>query len=146
MQTPRLHIPRLALAATASVLAAIGAIQAVPSIAHHAFASEFDSSRPIVLSGTVTRARFVNPHSWVYIDVRDNAGNVTNWGFEFGTPSSLRGSGITRETIQAGTRVRIAGFRAKNGWPFGYSTTLVLADGRRFSTGSAPDAPAPPVN
>lgn len=127
-------------------LAAGGAIVAVPSIAHHAFASEFDSSRPIVLSGTITRARFVNPHSWVYLDVRGADGTVTNWGFEFGTPSSLRSNGLTRETIQAGTRVRIAGFRAKNGGPFGYSTTLVLENGRRFSTGSAPDAPAPPVN
>lgn len=126
---------------------AVGALGlAVPSIAHHAFASEFDSSRPVVLSGTITRARFVNPHSWVYIDVRGADGTVTNWGFEFGTPSSLRSNGLTRETIQAGTRVRIAGFRAKNGGPFGYSTTLVLTDGRRFSTGSAPDAPAPPVN
>lgn len=137
---------RIILAVAATALSAGAVTLAVPSIAHHAFASEFDSSRPIVLSGTITRARFVNPHSWVYLDVRDNAGNVTNWGFEFGTPSSLRSNGLTRETIQAGTRVRIAGFRAKNGGPFGYSTTLVLTDGRSFSTGSAPDAPAPRIN
>lgn len=139
-------IKRTILGLSAAALAVGGLGLAVPTIAHHAFASEFDSSRPIVLSGTITRARFVNPHSWVYLDVRGPDGTVTNWGFEFGTPSSLRSSGLTRETIQAGTRVRIAGFRAKNGGPFGYSTTLVLENGRRFSTGSAPDAPAPPVN
>ena len=137
---------RITLGLAAAALVAGGVGLAVPSIAHHAFASEFDSSRPIVLSGTVTRARFVNPHSWIYIDVRGADGTVTNWGFEFGTPSSLRTNGITRETVQAGTHVRIAGFRAKNGGPFGYSTTLVLDNGQRFATGSAPDAPAPPVN
>jgi hypothetical protein len=139
-------IRRTILGLSAAALAVGGLGLAVPTIAHHAFASEFDSSRPIVLSGTITRARFVNPHSWVYLDVRGADGTVTNWGFEFGTPSSLRSNGLTRETIQAGTRVRIAGFRAKNGGPFGYSTTLVLQDGRRFATGSAPDAPAPPIN
>ena len=118
----------------------------IPGSAHHAFASEFDSSKPIVLSGTVTRVRFVNPHSWLYLDVRDRAGNVTNWGFEFGTPSSLRRIGISRTTVSAGTHVRIAGFRAKNGGAFGYSTTLELPGGATYETGGAPDAPAPRLN
>ena len=129
----------------AAALSAASVGSTVPGVAHHAFASEFDSSRPIVLSGTITRARFVNPHSWIYLDVRDSAGNITNWGFEFGTPSSLRSNGLTRDRIVPGTRVRIAGFRAKNNGPFGYSTTLQLADGTSFQTGSAPDAPAPPL-
>jgi hypothetical protein len=125
---------------------ALSAVLSLPGSAHHAFASEFDSSRPVVLSGTVTRVRFVNPHSWLYLDVRDARGNVINWGFEFGTPSSLRRIGITRTTVSAGTRIRIAGFRAKNGGAFGYSTTLVLPDGSTYETGGAPDAPSPPVN
>jgi len=132
------------LAAAAAALGA--AMLAIPSSAHHAFASEFDSSRPVVLNGTVTRVRFVNPHSWLYLDVRDRSGAVTNWGFEFGTPSSLRRIGITRATVVPGTRVRIAGFRAKNNGAFGYSTTLVLPDGSTYETGGAPDAPSPPVN
>ena len=130
----------------AAALAMSTALLSIPSSAHHAFASEFDSSRPIVLNGLVTRVRFVNPHSWLYMDVRDRAGNVTNWGFEFGTPSSLRRIGISRTTVAAGTRVRIAGFRAKNGGAFGYSTTIVLPDGSTYETGGAPDAPSPPVN
>lgn len=116
-----------------------------PTSAHHAFASEFDSSRPLSVRGKVTKVRYVNPHSWIYVDVTDRSGKVTNWGFEFGTPSSLRSMGITRDAITIGSSVRIAGFRAKNGGAFGYSTTLVLEDGRKFDTGSAPDAPAPPV-
>lgn len=116
-----------------------------PGAAHHAFASEFDSSKPLVVSGTVTKARFVNPHSWIYIDVKGADGKVTNWGFEFGTPSSLRSNGITRDQVAAGTAVKVAGFRAKNGGAFGYATTLVFANGRQVQTGSAPDAPPPPV-
>ena len=137
---------RISLPAAAAALALGTALLSVPGSAHHAFASEFDSSRPVVLSGIVTRVRLVNPHSWLYLDVRGANGEVTNWGFEFGTPSSLRQIGLTRTTVVPGTRVRIAGFRAKNGGPFGYSTTLVLPDGSTFETGGAPDAPAPPVN
>ncbi len=139
-----MHHRRSLLAAAAALGAATTGLSTSGS-AHHAFASEFDSSKPIVLSGTVARVRFVNPHSWIYLDARDQAGNVKRWGFEFGTPSSLRRMGITRATVAPGTQVRIAGFRAKNGGEFGYSTTLVLPDGTRFETGSAPDAPAPPV-
>ena len=128
-----------------ATLAAGTTLLPAASSAHHAFASEFDSAKPVVLSGVVTKARFVNPHSWIYLDVKDARGQVHNWGFEFGTPSSLRGKGISRETVASGTPVRVAGFRAKNGGEFGYATTLVLADGRKFETGSAPDAPAPPV-
>jgi len=136
------RFPLIAIAA----LAMSTALLSIPSSAHHAFASEFDSSRPVVLSGLVTRVRFVNPHSWLYLDVRDRSGTVTNWGFEFGTPSSLRRIGIDRNSVVPGTRVRIAGFRAKNGGAFGYSTTIVLPDGTAYETGGAPDAPSPPVN
>jgi len=129
----------------AGILLAGAAALSTPGAAHHAFASEFDSSKPLVVSGTVTKARFVNPHSWIHINVKDAQGKVTNWGFEFGTPSSLRSNGITRAQVAAGTQVRIAGFRAKNGGAFGYATTLVFADGRQVQTGSAPDAPPPPV-
>lgn len=134
---------RKILAAAAALAGA--AVLNAPGFAHHAFASEFDSSKPLVIAGTVTKARFVNPHSWIYIDVKDASGKVTNWGFEFGTPSSLRTKGITREQVVSGTPVRIAGFRAKNGGAFGYATTLVFKDGHKVETGSAPDAPAPPV-
>ena len=115
---------------------------AFPGQAHHAFATEFDSSKPLVVEGTVTRARLVNPHSWIYLDVKNRDGSVTNWGFEFGTPMSLKAHGIWREQVTAGTKLRLSGFRAKNGGPFGYAATVAFPSGRQVSIGSAPDAPA----
>lgn len=109
--------------------------------AHHAFAAEFDSSKPLDVTGVVTKARWVNPHSWLYFDVKNADGTVTNWGVEFGTPNALAGRGLTKEDVKIGTQVRIKGYRAKNGGPFGYSVTLTLADGRTFQTGGAQDGP-----
>lgn len=122
-------------------LAIAAATASAPGIAHHAFAAEFDSAKPVALEGTVTKARFVNPHSWIYLDVKDRTGKVTNWGFEFGTPSSLRAKGLDKSQVAFGSKVKVNGFRAKNGGPFGYAVAVVLADGRKVQTGSAPDAP-----
>ncbi len=128
----------------AAVLALAG-IFAQPELAqaHHAFAAEFDAGKPLDLKGVVTRARWVNPHSWLYFDVKNADGTVTNWGVEFGTPNSLAGKGLTKEDVKAGTEVHIKGYRAKNGGPYGYSVTLTLKDGRSFQTGGAQDSPAP---
>jgi hypothetical protein len=127
------------VAVTALLLAAGGS--ATQSVAHHAFAAEFDSAKPVAIQGVVTKARFVNPHSWIYLDVKNKDGSVTNWGFEFGTPSSLRTNGLSKEDVSPGTNIRIAGYRAKNGGPFGYAATITLDRGRKVQTGSAPDAP-----
>lgn len=127
------------LAALALLAGSMGA--ASSSQAHHAFAAEFDARKAIALSGSVTKVRFVNPHSWVYLDVKGPNGQVTNWGFEFGTPNSLRNNGITREDIKPGTDIAIQGYLAKNGGAFGYSAIVTLPDGRKVKTGAAPDAP-----
>jgi hypothetical protein len=124
-------------AVTAATLGVAGSGEA-----HHAFAAEFDSKKPVTVQGVVTKARFVNPHSWLYVDVKNRDGSVTNWGFEFGTPSSLRNNGLTKDDLRPGAQIAIDGFRAKNGGPYGYSTTVTLAGGRKVRTGSAPDAPA----
>ncbi|GLV23341.1 hypothetical protein TomMM35A_31800 [Sphingobium sp. TomMM35A] len=126
--------------AVAALIATAGG-WATQSIAHHAFAAEFDSAKPLAIQGTVTKARFVNPHSWIYLDVKNKDGSVTNWGFEFGTPSSLRTNGLSKEDVKPGTNIRIGGYRAKNGGPFGYAATITLDNGRKVQTGSAPDAP-----
>ncbi|MDX3908405.1 MAG: DUF6152 family protein [Sphingobium sp.] len=115
------------------------------SVAHHAFAAEFDAAKPVAIQGTVTKARFVNPHSWIYIDVKNKDGSVTNWGFEFGTPSGLRANGLSKDQVAPGTPIRVNGFRAKNGGPFGYATALTFQNGRKVQTGSAPDAPTRPA-
>ncbi|KRA83621.1 DUF6152 family protein [Altererythrobacter sp. Root672] len=111
------------------------------SQAHHSFSSEFDRRQPVEVQGTVTSARIVNPHGWLYLDVRNVDGTKTNWGFEFGTPIVLKAKGIKREDVRPGTVVRISGYRSKNTGPFGYAQAVELGDGRTIAVGSAPDAP-----
>ena len=129
-----------ALAAAALLTAGLAA--SGPSQAHHAFAAEFDAQKAVKVQGVVTKVMFVNPHSWIYLDVKNPDGSVTNWGFEFGTPTTLRSHGLSREDVKPGTAIDIAGYKAKNGGPFGYSQVLTIAGGRSVKTGSAPDAPA----
>ncbi len=117
-------------------------VSAVPTWAHHAFAAEFDADKPIDLQGTVTKIKWVNPHSWLYFDVLDKDGKTTNWGVEFGAPNQLARIGLTKADVAPGTKVHIKGYLAKNGGPFGYSVTVTLPDGRTFQTGGAQDAPA----
>jgi hypothetical protein len=114
---------------------------AVPALAHHAFAAEYDADKPLDLTGTVTKARWTNPHSWLYFDVTAPDGSVTNWGVEFGAPNNLEGKGLQKADLKPGTKVHILGYRSKNGGPFGYSVSLILDDGRTFKTGGAQDAP-----
>jgi len=123
---------------------AAGAVASAASVAvaHHSFSAEFDSSKPITVEGVITKARLVNPHSWVYLDVKNKDGSVTNWGFEFGTPSTLREKGLDKEDVRPGTRIRIDGYRAKNGGAFGYSRLATFTGGRTVQTGGAQDAPA----
>ena len=111
--------------------------------AHHAFAAEFDADKPLDVKGTVTKIKWVNPHSWLYFDVTEPDGKVTNWGVEFGAPNQLAKIGLKKPDVAPGTVVRIRGYLAKNGGPYGYSVIVTLPDGRNFQTGGAQDAPAP---
>ena len=123
-------------------LTAVLLLASAPTFAHHAFAAEFDADKPFVVKGEVTKIKWVNPHSWLYFDVKQADGSSANWGFEFGAPFSLKQKGLTKAALPIGTEVTIKGYRAKNGLNFGYAVTAVLADGRTFTTGGAPDAPA----
>ena len=125
-----------AAALSLALLAPPAAVQA-----HHAFAAEFDSDKPLDLTGSVTKVKWVNPHSWLYFDVKGADGNVTNWGVEFGTPNALARKGLAKTDLPLGTQVHVKGYRSKNGGPFGYSVTLTLPDGRSFQTGGAQDTP-----
>lgn len=112
------------------------------AVAHHAFAAEFDAKQPLELKGTVTKLKWVNPHSWLYFDVTDADGKITNWGVEFGAPNALANKGLTKADLKPGQQVSIKGFKSKNGESYGYCVYVTLADGRIIQTGGAQDAPA----
>ena len=131
-------------AALLAAIACVGLVAgAVPALAHHAFAAEYDGDKPLDLTGVVTKARWVNPHSWLYFDVKAIDGTVTNWGVEMGAPNALAGKGLLKTDLQPGAAIQVKGYRSKNGGPYGYAVTVTLHDGRSFQTGGAQDVPQP---
>lgn len=113
-----------------------------PLRAHHAFTAEFDASKPVKLRGTVTKVEFVNPHSWIHIDVKEPDGKVVAWAIEGGTPNTLFRLGITRNSLPLGTELLVDGYRAKDGSNKANGRDITFADGRKvFMGGSSPGAP-----
>lgn len=113
---------------------------AAPLAAHHSFAAEFDRAKPIKVTGVVTKVEWQNPHIWFYVDVRDAAGKVTNWGFSGGAPGQLQRRGIYRKVIQEGTTVTVEGFLSKDGSNNANGARVTFPDGRQVFTASAEDA------
>jgi len=101
--------------------------------AHHSFAAEFDNKKPIKLEGIVTKVEWSNPHVWIYLNVKDANGKVTNWGAEMGPPHGLQGRGWRRNTLELGTKITVDGFLAKNGTSRVNARTVTMA-----STGGRP--------
>src|SRR2546428_512446 len=89
-------------------------LAAVPVAAHHAFSSEFDSNRPVQLTGVVTKMEWVNPHSWIHIDVKKPDGTVEKWMIEGGTPNTLLRRGLRKQDLQPGTEVKVEGDQARS--------------------------------
>jgi len=110
---------------------------AVPVVAHHAFAAEFDANRPIKLQGTVTKMEWINPHAWLHIDVKKPDGTVESWMIEGGTPNTLLRRGITRDSIKIGTIVLVDGYQAKDGSMRGNGRDLTLQNGQKLFMGSS---------
>jgi hypothetical protein len=115
-----------------------------PVVAHHSFSAEFDITKTVKVTGTVTMVRWSNPHAWIYIDVQGEDGQVVNWAFETATANSLYRRGWRREDLAPGTTVIADGWLARNGTPTANTSSITLPDGRRLFSGTAPteDAPA----
>jgi len=117
------------------VVAAVGLVLAVvPVRAHHAFAAEFDQAKPIKVQGSVTRWELTNPHSWIYIDVKDADKTVT-WMIEGASPNNLYRLGLTKESLPIGSVITVEGYQAKDGSTRAVGRDIVFANGKKFFLG-----------
>ncbi len=112
----------------------------VPLSAHHAFAAEFDITKPVKLTGTVTQMEWINPHAWIHLDVKGPDGKITNWMVEGGSPNILLRRGFTKKSLEVGTSIVVEGYQAKNGEARANGANITFKDGKRlFLGGSNPD-------
>jgi hypothetical protein len=117
-------------------------VAAVPMWAHHAFAAEFDAKKPLKLQGRVTKVEWINPHSWIHIDVKNQDGTVTNWMVEGGSPNALIRRGLTKNSLPEGTEILVDGYQAKDGSNRANGRDITFPDGKKLFMGSSnTDAP-----
>jgi hypothetical protein len=125
--------------AVASAIAGLW-IAAAPAWAHHAFSAEFDAQKPVKLKGTVVKVEFINPHSWIHMDVKDADGKVTRWMVEGGSPNALFRRGVNKDALPQGTEISVDGYQAKDGSNRANGRDITFADGKKlFVGGSNPD-------
>jgi hypothetical protein len=128
---------RTKLAVTICILGLAAWSWTPAALAHHAFAAEFDANKPVNFKGTIKKMEWVNPHSWLHIEVKQPDGTVVNWAIEAGTPNVLFRRGFTKETLQPGTEVVVDGYQSKDGSHRANGRDLTLPDGRQLFLGSS---------
>jgi len=127
---------RIPVSTAIAIAGALLFLASAPAWAHHAFAAEFDATKPITLRGTVTKVEWINPHSWIHIDVKNPDGTVVNWMIEGGSPNALVRRGVTKNLIPEGIEVVVDGYRAKDGTNRANGRNITLADGRKLAVGT----------
>src|SRR5687767_10726781 len=126
--------------ATASLFLAV-----LPATAHHSFAAEYDSNKPISVKGTVRKLSWVNPHAYIYVDVKESNGKLVTWAFEILSPNALQRNGWNRDSLKYGDQISVEGYLARHGKPLadgslhGNARVVIRADGRRMFSGNAED-------
>ena len=119
------------------VAALVVLILAAPAFSHHAFNAEFDANKPIKFKGVVTKMLWVNPHAWIYVDVKKPDGTVEEWMIETGTPNTLLRRGFTKESLKTGTQITVDGYQSKDGSLRANGRDLTLPDGKTLFLGSS---------
>jgi hypothetical protein len=129
---------RLRIAAAASVIVLSSLVAApAPLLAHHAFAAEFDASKPVAFKGKVIKMEWVNPHVWIHVGVTRADGKVESWAVEGGAPANLFRRGFTKASLQPGTEIVVDGYQAKDGSKRANGREITFADGRKLFVGSS---------